>query len=72
MQGSKVTKPILSNSAKPYCMSTKTRAVWVVIFRQGSITWGVILKTSWIKVGQSSYKQELKMNVTALNGKHQS
>ena len=53
------------------CQS-KTRAVWVVIFRQGSITWGVILITLWIKVGQSSYKQELKMNVTALNGKHQS
>ena len=33
---------------------------------EGSITWGVIF-IIFMKVGQSSYKQELKLNVKAMN-----
>ena len=32
----------------------------------GSITWGVIF-ILFMKVGQSSYKEELKLNVKAMN-----
>ena len=41
---------------------------WGVIFRQGSITWGVILMNFATEV-QSSNEHELKLTVTAVNGK---
>ena len=40
-----------------------------VIFRQRSITWGVIL-INVMKVGQSSNKHDMKLNITAINSKH--
>ena len=42
---------------------------WGVIFRLGSITWGVIL-INVMKVVQSSNEHDMKLNVTAKNSKH--